>query len=85
MRLYTQDHPAFTNSITVTWRTSDGVDRILDFQQRIDRIEFLNGVEDFGDIDISQRGDDVLIEVGGAQIIVLNEDDGAFSAADFIF
>jgi hypothetical protein len=26
MRLYTQDHPAFTNSITVTWRTLDGAD-----------------------------------------------------------
>ena len=26
MRLYTQNHPAFINSITVTWRTLDGID-----------------------------------------------------------
>lgn len=67
------------------FRTGDGFDRITDFQQGRDKIEIIRGAENFDDLAISQSEDDVLIAFANVRILVEDEDDGAFGAADFIF
>ena len=67
------------------FKTGDGDDTILDFQQGRDRIEITAGANDFGDLTIRQSDADVLISFANNQITVETDNAGAFTAADFIF
>lgn len=67
------------------FKTGDGSDRITDFQQGRDKIEFIRGADDLGDIDVTQSGDDVLITFADVSILVEDQNEGAFGSADFIF
>ncbi|MDG1212330.1 MAG: calcium-binding protein [Paracoccaceae bacterium] len=67
------------------FRSDDGFDRITDFQQGRDKIEIVRGADDFGDLSISQVGDDVRIAFANVRIVVEDDNDGAFSSSDFIF
>ena len=67
------------------FKTGDGFDRITDFQQGRDLIEILRGADDLDDLNISQSGDDVLIAFANVRVLVEDQDEGAFNAADFIF
>lgn len=63
----------------------DGADRITDFRDRTDRIEFRSGAESFDDLTLTQQGDDVLIRHVRGTIRVEDADLGDFDATDFIF
>ena len=67
------------------FRSDDGFDRITDSQQGRDKIEIVRGADDFGDLSISQVGDDVRIAFANVRIVVEDDNDGAFSSSDFIF
>jgi hypothetical protein len=41
--------------------------------------------DEFGDLSISQVGDDVRIAFANVRIVVEDDNDGAFSSSDFIF
>lgn len=67
------------------FNAGDGADRIVDFAQGRDRIEFLSGAESVADLRIAQAGADVLITHVRGSIRVEGADAGDFSAADFLF
>lgn len=67
------------------FKNGDGADTILDFRQGQDRIEILSGANDFGDLDISQSGADVIISFGRNEITVETDNANAFTDADFVF
>lgn len=60
-------------------------DRITDWEDGIDRIAILKGAETFGDLSISQNGDDALVSFGTVRIIVAGTDAATLSDADFQF
>lgn len=62
----------------------DGRDTITDFEQGVDRIWVVNGVDNFADLTISQIGDDALITFGNVRILALDEDANDFTNSDFI-
>lgn len=63
----------------------DGRDTIRDFRQGQDKIKIGTGADNFSDLSISQRGDDVLIRFSNVLIRVEDEDASDFSAGDFLF
>lgn len=67
------------------FKTGDGIDRITDFQQGRDKIEIIRGAEDFGDLNILQSDDDVLITFANVRILVEDDSENAFGASDFVF
>ena len=67
------------------FETGGNRDTITDFLQAQDRIEILSGAEDFGDLTITQIGDNVRIVFSNVQVTILDEDADDFTAADFIF
>ena len=62
----------------------DGFDTITDFEQGVDRIRIGTGAELFGDLTITQVGDDALIEFGNVRILALDENASDFTNSDFI-
>lgn len=70
---------------TFVFAQGDGSDRLTDFRQGQDRIEFSRGPSDFGDLNISQQGADVRIAYTGGVIIVETDNANAFTSGDFIF
>lgn len=67
------------------FETGGNRDTITDFLQAQDRIEILSGAEEFGDLTITQIGDNVRIVFSNVQVTILDEDADDFTAADFIF
>ncbi|MFD1881526.1 calcium-binding protein [Paracoccus pacificus] len=63
----------------------DGFDRISDFEDGVDRIEFSSGAESFADLTIRQVGSETRIAYGADQVTLINFDANDLSAADFIF
>jgi Ca2+-binding RTX toxin-like protein len=69
---------------------ANGADRIVDFQDGIDRIDLTayagNGVHDVGDFTIAQVGvNTVISNYGGGTITLSNTDAGDIDDADFLF
>ena len=69
------------------FRRKDGRDKILDWQDRRDKIEFETGPDRFRDLAIKQKGADVTIDYrkDGGKIIVADADADDFGKGDFIF
>ena len=63
----------------------NGRDTITDFQQGRDKIVIEGGAEEFGDLRITQFGDDVRIFIANTRVTVEDDLVENFSAADFIF
>lgn len=64
--------------------SSDGRDRITDFQQGLDLIE-IDALLRFSLLEIRQIGDDVRISFDNTKIFVLDDQISNFSTSDFIF
>lgn len=62
----------------------DGSDRILDFQDGVDRIRILDA-DGFDALEITRRGDDLLIVHGDTQILVEHMAPGTLTEDDFLF
>jgi len=72
---------------TFIFGDAHGADRIVDFEQGVDIIEFdgTSGITDFGDLTITQTGAHVLITSAAGTIAVNNSLVADFDAADFDF
>jgi T5SS/PEP-CTERM-associated repeat protein len=71
---------------TFQFRANHGVDRIFDFQDGTDVIEFnINSVNDISDLTLTNVFSGVDIDYGTGTIRVIGLDDTDFSAADFVF
>jgi len=71
---------------TFQFRANHGFDRIFDFEDGVDVIEFdINSVNDFGDLTLTNVFNGVDIDYGTGIVRVLGVDEAAFSAADFEF
>jgi hypothetical protein len=57
----------------------------LDFADRIDRFEILGGADRFRDLEITQRGEDVLIAFAETQIVLADAEIAELGARDFLF
>ena len=70
-----------------SFRRKDGLDRILDWQDGRDKIEFETGAQRLRDLTIRQRGDDVTIDYrkDGGKIVVLDAELDDFGRGDFVF
>jgi len=63
-----------------------GSDRVADFQDGVDRLDFSGTSFDFSDLSVSQAGADTLIEDGlGNSVTLAGVDAGVIDAGDFIF
>ncbi|MEO0682554.1 MAG: hypothetical protein AAF192_19305 [Pseudomonadota bacterium] len=62
-------------------------DRIVDFEVGRDKLKFANGADSFSDLDLTQRGDNLLIGYGrrGDEIVLKNVDRSEFDAGDVLF
>ena len=58
--------------------------RVEDFQDGKDRIEIANGAERFRDVDLRQKGDDILLRFANTKALIEDADLDDFSATDFI-
>ena len=65
--------------------STHGTDRIFDFAQGEDRIEFTDGLIDFDDLTLTQSGSSVVIDTDAGRIIISNALVADFDADDFIF
>ncbi len=70
---------------TFQFRTGDGSDTIKGFQQGLDLIKIIAGASGFDDLDITQDGDNVVIEFSNVDITVFNAQVDQFGVDDFIF
>lgn len=64
-----------------------GPDRIVDFETGRDKLVFRSGASSFDDLEISQRGDDLVIEYGrrADQVVLRDVDASEFDAGDVVF
>lgn len=72
---------------TFRFKSTFDLDTIRDFEDGIDRIQ-IAGVSGWGDLTVSEDGDDTVImvgDVGGNQLRLENFDSSDISGADFIF
>jgi Ca2+-binding RTX toxin-like protein len=71
---------------TFQFRANHGVDRIFDFEDGTDVIEFnINSVNDISDLTLTNVFAGVDIDYGTGTVRVLGLDDTDFSSADFVF
>lgn len=63
----------------------DGRDRVLDFEDGVDRILIEDGAERYRDLDIQQVGDNVQIGFSDTLIVVRHADTHDFTGHDFLF
>jgi len=75
------------NADTFIFGAAHGADRIVDFEQGVDTIEFdgTSGITDFGSLTLTQTGDHVLISSSVGTIAVNNSLVADFDSSDFIF
>lgn len=64
---------------------SQGTDVIRDFTLNEDSIVIGSGANSFGDLSMSQQGNDVLITLGTGTIRLEDVNIGALDAGDFVF
>ena len=64
---------------------ADGTDRIYDFHNGSDRIQFTVGANHFSDLDIIRNGDDVRIAFAETVIILEDTRVSQIGAEDFVF
>lgn len=64
---------------------ADGRDRVIDFTDGVDRFEILSGAGRVRDLEITQRGDDVLIAFAETKIVVTDTALDEIGARDFLF
>lgn len=62
-----------------------GADRIMDFEDGLDRIRLTTGPKTFAALSVSQIGDDVLVKWSGGSVMIDDITRAELSAADFIF
>lgn len=62
-----------------------GHDTIKDFQDGVDRIEFVTGPTAFGQLHLSQSGSGVLVQFQAMSVLVENTTVAALTAHDFLF
>ncbi len=62
-----------------------GHDVIADFRHGADRIVIPGDAVSFGDLVLTQEGDDVRIDYGRGSVLLLGEDASAFGPGDFLF
>lgn len=67
------------------FKTGDGIDRITDFEDGIDRIKVLTGAADFSDVTVLDLGADALVVFSDVVIRLENLDHALLTADDFIF
>ena len=70
---------------TFVFRAGDGNDLIEDFEDGLDMIKITSGASGFGDLTVTQVGDDVEIAFAGTTITLADMLAGDISAADFQF
>ncbi|MEM8752964.1 MAG: CAP domain-containing protein [Pseudomonadota bacterium] len=63
----------------------DGVERVLDYQDGVDKFEIESGANRFADLSIKQKGADVWIEFAGTRAVLVTESADKIDASDFIF
>jgi hypothetical protein len=74
---------AGSGSDRIILRQGNGFDRFTDFQNNQDTIDLL-GI-DFGQLNIQQSGDDVLIKLDGTKILLLeNTNVNVINRRDFV-
>lgn len=64
---------------------ADGRDRVSDFMNGVDKIEVASGAEDFEDLRISQRADDVIVRFSNTTVVILEVSRSDLGASDFEF
>lgn len=74
-----------TDKDTFVFRNGDGHDRITDFQDGIDLIEFKSGAKGLGDLRITQSGADAVIAYGKDTITLQKFDHASLDVGDFLF
>lgn len=67
------------------FQTGSGDDRITDFQDGVDRIEYTSGPTSFAQLALTQSGTGVLVEYGSLSVLVEHTRVSALTAADFLF
>ena len=72
-------------SNTFVFEVNAGNDRIMDFDNGLDTIEYINGPANFGALTITQDGADVLIASANGTLRILNTVTAVFDASDFVF
>lgn len=70
---------------TFVFAASGDDDTIYDYQHGLDRLEIKGVVSGFGDLTITDLGDDTLIEFTGNSITLLDTDSSILTAGDFNF
>lgn len=70
---------------TFTFTQGSGRDRITDYNDMRDRIMIERGADEFGDLLITQIGDDAMIRFSNVRIILEDTDSDLLDAGDFIF
>ncbi|MFC3614903.1 hypothetical protein ACFORG_14125, partial [Lutimaribacter marinistellae] len=66
--------------------SGNGNDTILDYNDGVDKIQFLTGAANYAALTITQVGADVRIDYGaGDQILLITETAANLTAGDFIF
>ncbi|MEO1614067.1 MAG: calcium-binding protein [Pseudomonadota bacterium] len=70
---------------TFVFRGADGVDRITDFANGFDGISILSGASAFGQLAISQVGDDAVIRFASSVVVLEDFDAALLDANDFNF
>ena len=73
---------------TFVFHNSDGADTVTDFQNGADKIKLagVTGVDDFGDLDLTDTGPGVLVDYGTGTVLLANVGDiNTIDASDFLF
>ena len=65
--------------------SASGHDKITDFQDGVDRIEFTSGPTSFAQLHLSQSGVDVLVQFGTSSVLIEPATLASLTAADFLF
>ena len=70
---------------TFTFTQGSGRDRITDYNDARDRIMIERGADEFGDLTITQNGDNAMIRFANVRIILEDTNSDLLDASDFIF
>jgi Ca2+-binding RTX toxin-like protein len=69
---------------TFIFKSNDGKDRIDDYEAGVDRIK-ISGAEDFKDLRLRERGDDLLVKFEKCKITFKDTSEDSVDTGDFLF